>query len=80
MYNSNIGDDDMYNSRTSLSLLDKNTIFLPGIGHISRANIQTKGNAELMDDGRPTCCFGMFNNAPRNNATTDIKPTMKMSA
>lgn len=87
MYNSSIGDDDIYNSRTSLSLLDRNTMNLPSGGHNkTKGNILVKGdpsmygNGELLDDGRPTCCFGMFNNAPRNNAGLDIKPTKKLSA
>jgi hypothetical protein len=60
-------------------MLDRNTNNAPGGYNNKKGNIRDAsllGNGELNDDGRPTCCFGMFNNSGRN-ANTDIEPTKK---
>ena len=80
----NFGEDDMYNSRTSLSMLDRNTNNVPGGHNNKKGNILARGdpsmlgNGEFNDDGRPTCCFGMFNNAGRH-ANSEIDPSKRMS-
>ena len=78
-------DDDIYNSRTSLSLLDKNTTPLstPGFQqNRAKGNILVKGdpdsygNGDFFDDGRPTCCFGIFNTSQKKteNRVSKVEP------
>ncbi len=85
MFNTNFGEDDMYNSRTSLSMLDRNTTNVPGGFNNKKGNILVRGdtgllgNGEFNDDGRPTCCFGIFNNAARLNVNSEIDPSKRLS-
>ena len=69
----------MYGSRTSLSMLDRNTMNAPGGHNKHKGNITMYGNGELSDEGRPTCCFGMFGTTGRN-ATSEVDPSEKLPA
>jgi hypothetical protein len=42
--NGNYGEDDMYNSRTSLSLIDRSTNNIPGGYNNKKGNIQSRGD------------------------------------